>query len=228
MKKIISKPIKVIRKEMTERAQKLKEEIYNIKIDPPSYIIDKLNERQMRFAEFYTVHLDHKKAYKEAGYTGKRTSMHAAAGRLLNDEGVKRYIDWLFKQKRKRNSATADNCLREIAALAFSNIKYFCEWTETNLAVYSKDKISDEDARAIKRIKRHKTNYGTFVEIELFDKLQALRLLGESLSLFNRAQPVIEDSHDKAEQIKYAADKLFASVPSPDFEELTTQIDDDC
>lgn len=81
----------------------------------------KLNDKQKRFAAEYLIDLNATQAAKRAGYSEKTS--YAQGHYLLKHPEVKAEIQRNMDERAKRTEITADNVLKEIAKMAFCNVR---------------------------------------------------------------------------------------------------------
>lgn len=150
----------------------------------------KLNPKQLRFCREYVIDHNGTQAAIRAGYS-KRTAKEQAYD-LLTKPHVQGEIAKLEEKATKRLDKTADDVLRELALLGFSNMADFMrilpsgdpcvdlsEMTREQAAALTEATIEDftdgrgESARDVRRVK-----------IKLADKRAALVELGKHFGLF--------------------------------------------
>lgn len=144
-----------------------------------------ITEQQNRFAEEYVVDLCGAQAAVRAGYSPKGANV--AANRLLNHVGIAARISDLLELRSMRTAITADQVLRELATLGLSNLINY-EVDEQGYVSLAEGAPS-EALRAVKKMKRtikydKDGNKNIETEIELWDKVSALRLMGQHLGMF--------------------------------------------
>lgn len=145
----------------------------------------KLTEKQKRFADEYLIDLNATRAYKEA-YTSckKEETARVNGSKLLTNTNVKAYIDDKIKNRSERTEITQDMVVKELAKIAFANIKDFVavEVVENDRIVKVKptSQISADKVGAIAGIKQGTNG----IEVKLNDKMKALELLGRHLGMF--------------------------------------------
>lgn len=103
--------------------------------------------------------------------------------------------------REKRTGITADNVLRELAKLAFSNIRDFASWQGQEVRFADSDGLTEGQAACISEISQTVTQHGGSFKIKLHDKKGSLELLGRHLKLFTDK---IEHSGDPENPIQLA------------------------
>jgi phage terminase small subunit len=140
----------------------------------------KSDELCIAFAREYHVDRNGTRAARAAGLAGDENVLAITASRLLKDPRVKRELARARRERAKRTGVSADQVVRELARLGFSDIRDICEWDEGgNLRIKASDKIPRKIARAIKEITERVTEAGTVITtVKLHDKVKPLELLG--------------------------------------------------
>lgn len=82
---------------------------------------EKLSAREKRFCEEYIIDLIGGEAAIRAGYSEKTADQQAS--RMLRKVKIKNYIAELMKEREKRTEITQDRVLKELARIAFFDIR---------------------------------------------------------------------------------------------------------
>jgi hypothetical protein len=79
---------------------------------------------QQRFAEklFTMEHPNQRQAYIDAGGTARGASADVQACRLLKNDKVKAYLNYLREKSQKKAEKTVDDAIAELARIAFKDI----------------------------------------------------------------------------------------------------------
>ena len=120
-----------------------------------------------------------------AGYS-KKTAGQIAEQNLKKLE-IKQYISELLKPTIEKLEISKERVLEEIARLAFSNPQ---DYLNSNNSIKDITEIDRSKAAAVSKIKTTVRNLGDFgteekTEIEFWNKVEALKKLGEYLKLFD-------------------------------------------
>jgi len=152
-----------------------------------------LTLRQSRFVEEYLVDLNGKQAAIRAGY--RSATAEAQASRLLRHVGVRVALENAMKARSERTEVTADRVLKELAKIAFSNMRDY--WPREG-STLDRLRLDEDRTAAIKEITidemvdrdgvLHRRTH-----LKLHDKLGALTSLARHLGLFTDRH-VIENS----------------------------------
>lgn len=150
-----------------------------------------LRARERRFVDEYLVDLKGEAAAIRAGYSPKTAVVQAS--RLLRKVHVSAALEAGYKERQKRTGITADSTVRAIAVLAHSDLRKFYDEHGNLKPIHS---LPDDLAACIASIEVVKRNLTTgdgkqeFVyKIKLWNKPQALELLGRHQGLFRENPP---------------------------------------
>ena len=150
-----------------------------------------LTDMQQRFVEHYLVTLNSKQSAILAGYS-EATAMEQGY-QLLQHASVSKALRKAMSRRAKRLELSADNVLREIAKIAFSDIRAVVEFDGEEVKFKPSKKIHSDAAAAIQSIssdtKIHKDREGNSertitLKIKLHDKMRALDMAGRHLGLW--------------------------------------------
>jgi len=142
----------------------------------------KLNDKQKRFTEEFVIDLNATQAVIRAGYS--RNGAKVQGSRLLTYANVQERIKKLMSKRSARTEVTQDRVVLELARIAFSDMKDFAEWDEDTMRLKISEELSKDDSACVSEISQTYNDYGTNIKFKLYDKKQALELLGKHLGLF--------------------------------------------
>lgn len=147
-----------------------------------------------RFAHEYVIDLNATQAYIRAGYKAKGNAAEAAASRLLRNVQVQMLIAALQRDRMQSMELSQERVLRELARLAFSDIR----------KAYSEDgtmklphELDDDTAAAISGIETLTTSAGGGGEeaaLSLITKKMKLYDKGAALTLAMRHHGLLKDN----------------------------------
>lgn len=146
-----------------------------------------LTPKQKRFVEEYLVDLNATAAAKRAGYSAKNADK--IGSELLGKTRVSAAIQAAMTDRQKRTEITQDMVLREVAKLAFFDIRKLSDENGKPLDV---SKLDSNTAAAlvgldVQDITDSDGNFAGFVKkYKMADKLKALELLGKHLGTWER------------------------------------------
>lgn len=152
----------------------------------------KLTERQKLFCDEYLVDLNVTQAAIRAGYSAYYADKRAYT--LLENTGIKEYIDKRMTDRQKRTEITQDIVLEELRRIAlakptdFFNVEDMGQYKQVNI-IPTKD-IPDDKVGAIASIKQGANG----IEVKLHDRLKALELIGRHLGMFKDKLEIIDDN----------------------------------
>lgn len=152
-----------------------------------------LSDKQERFCLEYLVDLNATAAARRAGYS-KRTANEQAA-RLLANVSIQARVRELKAARAERTRLKADDVVRELALVAFSDIGEVVDFSRTDPRLRPADEIPETARRAVAsmKVRRYTQGHGDdareveVTEFKLWDKLAALEKLGRHLGLFKDA-----------------------------------------
>lgn len=151
-----------------------------------------MTDAQKRFCDEYLIDLNATRAYKVAYPNCKKDETASAAGsRMLGNVKVQEYISKKQKEIEKRTEVTQDMVIKELAKIAFLDIRKL--YTENGQLKNVTD-IDDDTAGAISSLETleeydgygdDREKIGDTQKVKLLDKTKALELLGRHLGIFN-------------------------------------------
>ena len=157
-----------------------------------------LNAKQKRFCEEYIIDFNGTQAAIRAGYSKNTTQ--AQSSRLLSNVIIQGYIAELSKHIAEKAEVTAEQVVRELAVIAFSDVRKLFDAAGNMISIAE---IEEATARAIAGIDVTNTIYtkeGTSEKeeytkkVKLWDKNKALETLAKYFGLFEK------DNKQKTEQ----------------------------
>lgn len=179
-----------------------------------------LTEKQKAFCEEYIIDFNGTQAAIRAGYSKKTASVTAAEN--LVKPNIQAYIQQLTAKRSKRTEITADNVLKEIARLAFSDIRE--TFSEQGNLINPKN-MGDDMAAAVQSVDivttYEKDENGDSVpiqtrKIKLADKTRNLELLAKHLGLLMDRVKVSGDNDNPLINLLGSIDGKDTSLPNGD------------
>ncbi len=151
-----------------------------------------MTDAQKRFCDEYLIDLNATRAYKVAYPKCKKyETANAASSRMLRNVKVQEYISEKQKEIEKRTEVTQDMVIKELAKIAFLDIrKLYAE----NGQLKNVADIDSDTAGAISSLETleeyegygdDREKIGDTQKVRLLDKTKALELLGKHLGMFN-------------------------------------------
>lgn len=144
-----------------------------------------LTENQKRFCEEYIKDCNATRAYAAVYKNAKgEDSARTAASRLLTNENVQRYIEKLQRKHSKKLNIEARDILSELKHIGLSRIDNVLDFDDSGVSIKSSKKLPKEVLSSIQSVTVLETENSLKKEVKLYDKISALKQLGESLGLF--------------------------------------------
>lgn len=79
--------------------------------------------------------------------------------------------------------------LRELAQVAFSDIRDYVEWGPGGVRLSESSELGDDVARVVAEVSETTNRHGGSIKFKLHDKMKALELLGRHVRLFQDDGP---------------------------------------
>ena len=150
-----------------------------------------LRARERRFVEEYLVDLKGEAAAIRAGYSPKTAKVQAS--QILTRLNVQAALEVGYKERQARTQRTADSTVSAIACLAHSDIRKFYDANGDLLPIHSLPDDLAACIASVEVVKRNLTSGDGKTEriwkIKLWNKVQALELLGRHQGLFREDPP---------------------------------------
>lgn len=151
-----------------------------------------MTDAQKRFCDEYLIDLNATRAYKVAYSRCKKDETANVNGsKLLRNTKVQEYISKKQQEIEKRTEVTQDMVIKELAKIAFLDIRKL--YTENGQLKNVAD-IDSDTAGAISSLETleeyegygdDREKIGDTQKVKLLDKTKALELLGKHLGIFN-------------------------------------------
>ena len=150
--------------------------------------------KQDRFVEEYLVDLNATQAAIRAGYSKK--TARSIANELLTKPDIQEAIQKAMQERSERTEVTQDRVLKELAMIAYSDIRNYIEIEKLTGAMRAKafEEMPEGESRVLKSIKEDrvikedadgkKVTVYDKVKFALWDKTKALELIGRHLGMF--------------------------------------------
>jgi phage terminase small subunit len=150
-----------------------------------------MTDKQKLFCDEYLIDMNATRAYRIAYPSIKKEStINSLASRLLRNDKVNEYLEKRKLDRQKRTEITQDMVIKELAKIAFVDMRKLYNERGNLLDIHS---IDDDTAGAISSIEtleeysgygenREKT--GDTQKVKMLDKTKALELLGKHLGMF--------------------------------------------
>ncbi len=136
-----------------------------------------LSARKAAFVDQYLVDLNATAAAIRAGYAPKNANQ--AGYRLLQEPAVAAAIAVAQAERSRRTHVSADRVIRELARIAFSDVRKTVTWGPGGLVLRPSAEIDDDVAAAVSEVSESTQGRVRTLKVKLIDKLAALRLLAD-------------------------------------------------
>jgi len=150
-----------------------------------------ITDQQKLFADLYLADKERNitKAYQGAYPKCKTYSAASSSGnKLLKNPKIEAYIAKKLEQHSETLELKQIDVLREMAAIAFSNIKDYLIWSDNGVTMKHSEEIPKEVAACISEITETVNQAGGSLKFKLHDKVNALIRLGQELSKISGEQ----------------------------------------
>lgn len=145
-----------------------------------------LSDSHRKFADRYFETLNAKQSAIYAGYAESGAAVEGH--RLLAREDVQQYLDQLRTEFYDKTSISREKVLREVARIAFADIRNYYEGDTKLKAI---EDLDDDAAAALASVKTYEEYsqgeaIGINKEIKLYNKLDGLEKLARHLGLYEK------------------------------------------
>jgi phage terminase small subunit len=137
--------------------------------------------KQERFVEEYLIDLNATQAAIRAGYKPKRA--YSTGNENLKKPEIQEAITKAQVKRSQRTEITADRVLRELARIAFVDLRRVFKWGPDGVALRPSDELTEDEAAIVAEVSETTTESGGSIKVKRFDKLKALELLMKHLGL---------------------------------------------
>ena len=142
-----------------------------------------MTPKQKRFVEEYLIDLNATQAAIRAGYSARTANIEGP--KTLVKPSIKAEIDTALAERAKRMEVTADQVIRELAFLAFTDFRKAVSWGPDGVTLLPSDELGDGEAAIIAEVSETRSETGGSIKAKRYDKLKALELLGRHLGMFS-------------------------------------------
>ena len=163
-----------------------------------------MTNAQKRFCDEYLIDLNATRAYKVAYPNCKKDeTARANSSRLLTIANIQEYISEKQIEIEKRTEVTQDMVIKELAKIAFLDIRKL--YTE-NGQLKNVAEIDDETVGAISSLEtleeyegygNDREKIGETQKVKLLDKTKALELLGKHLGIFKETNINVNTNYEE-------------------------------
>lgn len=151
----------------------------------------KITPKQQAFVDEYIVDFNAAAAAVRAGYTTNHKQM--AAAQLLGKPHVQEAISAAIQLRSLRTGITADRVLREIARIAFSDLRDVMFWGPNGVVMRDSSEITSDQSAAIAEVSHTVSLSGGSVKVKMHSKTDALEKLCKHLGLYAPERKTLEN-----------------------------------
>jgi phage terminase small subunit len=175
-----------------------------------------LTLKQEAFVREYLVDLSATRAAIRAGY--KEHTAGVTGCQNLKHPKIQEAIAKEMELREERTRVTQDKVVKELAKLAFSNMRSFVRWGPSDVKLLDSNQLTDDDAACVMEVSQTESASGaTTVRFKLYNKKDALELLGKHLGMFadtmkhigENGGPIAHAFNFDDKSIKDAFDRLY-------------------
>jgi len=141
-----------------------------------------LTEKQKAFVREYLVDFNGTQAAIRAGYAKNSASQEGS--RLLANDKVSAYVRKAIDKRAKRTEITADNVLRELACIVFSDMREYVTFDNGGMVIKSSDDLTEEQTHCISEVSDCEFKGERKRSFKLHDKVKAIDMSLRHLGLY--------------------------------------------
>ena len=147
----------------------------------------KLTILQKRCCDIYhsMKHLNQAQAYILASGKCRGKAAESAASRMLSNVKCLEYLEKLGQRATARAEKSADDVIRELEKMGFSNIKHYLSFSKKGVSLKNSEELTEEQLACVAEVSESISGKGNkYLRFKLHDKKAALELLGKRFKLF--------------------------------------------
>lgn len=143
-----------------------------------------LTANQKRFCEEYVKDNNGTRSYLAVYSTKNADTAGASAAKTLQIPAVKEYLKKLQAKHTKKLRIEAEDILRELKHVGMARIDNVLDFDDSGVTIKNSKQLSKETLASVQSVSFTETDKSLKKEVKLYDKISALKQLGESLGLF--------------------------------------------
>lgn len=152
----------------------------------------RLTEKQQAFIREYLVDLNATAAARRAGYRDGNIGRQ-----LITKDNVRVEIEKAKARRAERTQVTQDKVLRELARVAFTDMRSYATWGPEGVKLKSSDELTEDDTAAVTEVSESFGENGRTLKFKLGHKDSALKMLADHVGLFDKGKGKEGDEFDR-------------------------------
>ena len=153
-----------------------------------------LARKKAVFVDEYLIDLNGAQAAIRAGYSTR--TAREQAWRLLQEPAVADAVAQAQAERSRRTGVSADRVVRELARIAFADVRRTVSWGPGGLVLLDSGDLDDDTAAAVSEVSESTQGRQRTVRVKLADKIAALRLLAAHVGVGTPSGEQEEDIGD--------------------------------
>lgn len=167
---------------------------------------EELSDKQLAFIREYLKSRNATDAAIRAGYSSKGASVQGT--RLLANDKIRARIDEANQRLQQKFDVTRERLIEELAAMAFSDITKVMAPGATGMKLRPWDEMDEFTRRAIQSINESDTQMGSSTGVRMYDKIRAIKLLGDNLGLWKHVRASESNQSTPADALRRVTEIL--------------------
>lgn len=143
-----------------------------------------MTPEQKKFVDEYLVDLKHVDAVRRTSPNIKGRGLYNKARAMMNTPAVKEAIAHHMKKREVKREIKAEMVVEELARIAFQDVRNVVTFSEAGVVFKNSEELDDDTARSICEVSETVTQHGGTKRIKMYDKVNALELLGRHLGMW--------------------------------------------
>lgn len=151
-----------------------------------------LTAKQKLFVAEYLVDLNATQAAIRAGYSS--ASARQSGSDNMRNPYIAAAVQQALKKRAERTEVTADKVVKELARLAFADMRSYTSWGPHGVRWIDSEALSEDDSAAVTEVSLTPNQYGETLRIKLGHKDSSLRLLAEHTGVVGGKDDVADEA----------------------------------
>lgn len=168
---------------------------------------DDLNPRQAAFVQEYLKDLNASQACVRAGYSAKGANV--TGSQLLANPSIAAAVQKGMALRAERAQVTQDWVIKRLQQIAGTDMTDLASWNESGIRFKESSELSEGARASVREIEQVMNEHGGTIKVKQYDRISALKLLGQHLGMFKEqlevnatltARPLQEMSDEELER----------------------------